>query len=60
MCPVGGCIDDCVDDKPLKNGFSSCFNRRAVRDLNIYKKAAKVSKVKYDDDVAKRAQTYAQ
>lgn len=55
VCPVGGCIDDCVDPVPLKDGFSTCFNRRSERDLNIYKKLAKVKKVKYDDEVAKRA-----
>lgn len=59
VCPVGGCIDDCVDPVPLKDGYSSCFNRRAQRDLNIHKKAAKVDKVKYDVEVAKRAQKYA-
>lgn len=55
VCPVGGCIDDCVDPVPLKDGYSSCFNRRSERDLNIYKKLAKVAKVKYDPEVAKRA-----
>jgi hypothetical protein len=59
VCPKGGCIEDCVDPPILKDGYSSCFNRRMERDVNIYRKESKVALVKYDVEMAKRAQKYA-